>query len=190
MIILVDRALDYQSITVCWTIDLIQMLANKSYELAFCLHYTSSEKLNSMVDGLALVNSWFQIDFAIHWWAMTEGWKQSILLLMFNTMPLQVIMKCAYLKALMGNVSKSIGNGVYVTPNVDPGRGAYFLAMTFSLALNSDTKTLLLFIMYAVFRTHRPSSCPYAPSCFEESRHMALWYLDWRSIVGLPLLVG
>ena len=67
-----------------------------------------------------------------------------MLLLLFNAMPLQVIMQCTYLKALMGNVSKSIGNGVYVTPNVDPGRGAYFLAMAINLALNSDTKTLLL----------------------------------------------
>jgi len=67
-----------------------------------------------------------------------------MLLLLFNAMPLQVIAKCTYLKALMGNVLKSIGNGVYVTPNVDPGRGAYFLAMAINLALNSDTKTLLL----------------------------------------------
>jgi hypothetical protein len=31
-----------------------------------------------------------------------------------------------YLNPVIGNVLKSIRNGVYATPNVDPGRGAYF----------------------------------------------------------------
>jgi hypothetical protein len=38
---------------------------------------------------------------------------------------------------VIGNVLKSIRNGVYATPNVDPGRGAYFWAIACNLILYS-----------------------------------------------------
>lgn len=40
---------------------------------------------------------------------------------LFSTILLQAIVDYAYLNALIGNDSKSIGKGVYATPNVDPG---------------------------------------------------------------------